>query len=84
MDKMAVAARREILQVMAKVISNSTNHLLLVFAEMALVYANDWFVVPEMPVNSLCQVLKLVVTPVFQVGAKRGYCGCSIKDCRQM
>jgi hypothetical protein len=46
--------------------AKTTDHLLLVFAEMGLVYGNDWFVIPyEMPVNSLCQVLGLVVTDVF-------------------
>lgn len=46
--------------------AKTTDHLLLVFAEMGLVYGNDWFVVPlEMPVNNLCQVLGLVVTDVF-------------------
>jgi hypothetical protein len=46
--------------------AKTTDHLLLVFAEMGLVYGNDWFVVPyEMPVNHLCQVLGLVVTDVF-------------------
>lgn len=43
-----------------------TDHLLLVFAEMGLVYGNDWFVIPyTLPVNSLCEVLGLVVTDVF-------------------
>ena len=43
-----------------------TDHLLLVFAEMGLVYGNDWFVIPHtLPVNSLCEVLGLVVTDVF-------------------
>jgi hypothetical protein len=33
---------------------------------MGLIYGNDWFVIPfEMPVNSLCEVLGLVVTTVF-------------------
>jgi hypothetical protein len=39
---------------------------MLVFAEMGLVYGNDWFVVPyALPVNTLCEVLALVVTDVF-------------------
>ena len=46
--------------------AKTTDHLLLVFAEMGLVYGNDWFVIPyEMPVNHLCQVQGLVVTDVF-------------------
>jgi hypothetical protein len=46
--------------------AGTSDHLLLVFAEMGLVYGNDWFVIPyEMPVNSLCQVMGLVVTDVF-------------------
>lgn len=46
--------------------AKTTDHLLLMFAEMGLVYGNDWFVIPyEMPVNHLCEVLGLVVTDVF-------------------
>jgi hypothetical protein len=46
--------------------AKTTDHLLLAFAEMGLVYGNDWFVIPyEMPVNHLCQVLGLLVTDVF-------------------
>ena len=46
--------------------AKTTDHLLLIFAEMGLIYGNDWFVVPfEMPVNNLCEVLGLVVTDVF-------------------
>lgn len=46
--------------------AKTTDHLLLVFAEMGLVYGNDWFVIPyEMPVNHLCEVLGLLVTDVF-------------------
>lgn len=46
--------------------AQATDHLLLVFAEMGLVYGNDWFVIPyTLPVNSLCEVLGLVVTDVF-------------------
>jgi hypothetical protein len=46
--------------------AKTTDHLLLIFAEMGLVYGNDWFVIPfEMPVNSLCQVMGLVITDVF-------------------
>ncbi|WP_027155706.1 hypothetical protein [Mesorhizobium sp. WSM2561] len=46
--------------------AKTTDHLLLIFAEMGLIYGNDWFVIPfEMPVNNLCEVLGLVVTDVF-------------------
>jgi hypothetical protein len=46
--------------------AQTTDHLLLVFAEMGLVYGNDWFVIPYvLPVNTLCEVLGLVITDVF-------------------
>jgi hypothetical protein len=46
--------------------AQTTDHLLLVLAELGLVYGNDWFVVPyRLPVNTLCEVLSLVVTDVF-------------------
>jgi len=46
--------------------AKTTDHLMLVFAEMGLVYGNDWFVIPyTLPVNTLCEVLGLVVTDVF-------------------
>ena len=46
--------------------AKTTDHVLLTFAELGLVYGNDWFVIPyEMPVNHLCEVLGLVVTDVF-------------------
>ncbi|OQW61748.1 MAG: hypothetical protein BVN28_06575 [Nitrospira sp. ST-bin4] len=46
--------------------AQTTDQLLLVFAELGLVYGNDWFVVPyKLPVNTLCEVLSLVVTDVF-------------------
>jgi hypothetical protein len=46
--------------------AKTTDHLLLTFAEMGLVFGNDWFVVPfELPVNSLCEIRGLVVTDVF-------------------
>jgi hypothetical protein len=46
--------------------AKTTDHLLLMFAEMGLVFGNDWFVIPfELPVNSLCEVQGLVVTDVF-------------------
>lgn len=46
--------------------AQTTDQLLLVFAELGLVYGNDWFVVPyKLPVNTLCEVRSLVVTDVF-------------------
>lgn len=46
--------------------AQTTDQLLLVFAELGLVYGNDWFVFPyRVPVNTLCEVLSLVVTDVF-------------------
>jgi len=46
--------------------AQTTDQLLLVFAELALVYGNDWFVVPyTLPANSLCNILGLVVTDAF-------------------
>lgn len=46
--------------------AQTTDHLLLVFAEMGLIYGNDWFVIPyPVAVNSLCEVLGFVVTDVF-------------------
>jgi hypothetical protein len=46
--------------------AQTTDQLLLVFAEMGLIYGNDWYVIPYvLPVNSLCQVEGLVVTDVF-------------------
>jgi hypothetical protein len=46
--------------------AKTTDHLLLTFAEMGLVFGNDWFVIPfELPVNSLCEIQGLVVTDVF-------------------
>ncbi|HEX8905463.1 MAG TPA: hypothetical protein VF771_11500 [Longimicrobiaceae bacterium] len=46
--------------------AQTTDHLLLVFAEMGLVYGNDWFVIPcTLPVNTLCEVMGLVITDVF-------------------
>jgi hypothetical protein len=46
--------------------AQTTDHLLLVFAELGLVYGNDWFVVPyRLPVNTLCEVRGLVITDVF-------------------
>jgi hypothetical protein len=46
--------------------AQTTDHLLLVFAELGLVYGNDWFVVPyKLPVNTLCEVTRLVITDVF-------------------
>jgi hypothetical protein len=46
--------------------AKTTDQLLLVFAELGLVYGNDWFVLPyRIPVNTLCEVQSLVVTDVF-------------------
>jgi hypothetical protein len=46
--------------------AQTTDQLLLVFAEMGLIYGNDWYVIPyELPVNSLCRIEGLVVTDVF-------------------
>ena len=40
--------------------------LLLLFAELGLIYGNDWFVIPySMPVNTLCEIKVLVITDVF-------------------
>jgi hypothetical protein len=49
-----------------KLNAKTTDHLLLVFAEMGLVYGNDWFVIPYlMSVNTLCEIKGLVITDVF-------------------
>jgi hypothetical protein len=46
--------------------ANTRDTLLLTFAELGLIYGNDWFVIPyAMPVNTLCEVNALVVTDVF-------------------
>jgi hypothetical protein len=46
--------------------AKTTDHLLLVLAEMGLIYGNDWFVIPyTMPVNTLCEIKGLVITDVF-------------------
>jgi hypothetical protein len=46
--------------------ATTTDQLLLVFAELGLIYGNDWFVIPyRLPVNTLCQVESLIVTDVF-------------------
>jgi len=46
--------------------AQTTDQLLLVFAELGLVYGNDWFVLPyKLAVNTLCEVQSLVVTDVF-------------------
>jgi len=46
--------------------AKTTDHLLLLFAEMGLVYGNDWFVIPyALAVNTLCEIDGLVVTDVF-------------------
>ncbi len=49
-----------------KLNARTTDHLLLLFAEMGLIYGNDWFVVPyNLAVNTLCDIEGLVVTDVF-------------------
>lgn len=49
-----------------KLNAKTTDQLLLLFAELGLIYGNDWFVIPySMPVNTLCEVQGLVVTDVF-------------------
>jgi hypothetical protein len=49
-----------------KLNAKTTDHLLLLFAELGLIYGNDWFVIPyTMPVNTLCEVRGLVITDVF-------------------
>jgi hypothetical protein len=46
--------------------AKTTDQLLLVFAELGLIYGNDWFVIPySMEVNTLCEIRGLVVTDVF-------------------
>jgi hypothetical protein len=44
----------------------TTDQLLLLFAELGLIYGNDWFVIPySMQVNTLCETKTLVITDVF-------------------
>lgn len=46
--------------------AKTTDQLLLVFAELGLIYGNDWFVIPySMQVNTLCEIKGLVITDVF-------------------
>ncbi len=46
--------------------AKTTDQLLLLFAELGLIYGNDWFVIPySMPVNTLCEIKGLVITDVF-------------------
>ncbi len=46
--------------------AKTTDHLLLLFAELGLIYGNDWFVIPyAMQVNTLCEIKGLVITDVF-------------------
>lgn len=46
--------------------AKTTDQLLLVFAELGLIYGNDWFVLPySMEVNTLCEIKALVITDVF-------------------
>lgn len=50
----------------AKVDANPHDLARLLLVEFALVYGNDWFVVPvEIPVGSLCRVSSLIVTNTF-------------------
>ena len=50
----------------AKVDANPHDLARLLLVEFALVYGNDWFVVPvEIPVGSLCRVASLIVTNTF-------------------
>src|SRR4029434_3725572 len=45
--------------------AKTTDTLLLTFAELGLIYGNDWFVIPySMKANTLCEVRALVVTNV--------------------
>ena len=46
--------------------AKTTDTLLLTFAELGLIYGNDWFVIPySMEANTLCEVRALVITDVF-------------------
>ncbi|GAB3009713.1 hypothetical protein GCM10027051_08570 [Niabella terrae] len=46
--------------------AKTTDHLLLLFAELGLVYGNDWLVIPHaLAVNTVCEIRGLVVTDVF-------------------
>lgn len=46
--------------------AKTTDQLLLLFAELGLIYGNDWFVIPySMEVNTLCETRALVITDVF-------------------
>lgn len=46
--------------------ASTTDQLLLLFAELGLIYGNDWSVIPyPMLVNRLCEIKGLVVTDVF-------------------
>ena len=46
--------------------AKTTDTLLLTFAELGLIYGNDWFVIPySMKANTLCEVRVLVITNVF-------------------
>ena len=49
-----------------KLNAKTTDPLLLLVAQFALVYGNDWFVIPyKIPVNTICEIDALVVTDVF-------------------
>ena len=46
--------------------AKTTDTLLLTFAELGLIYGNDWFIIPySMKANTLCEVRVLVITNVF-------------------
>jgi hypothetical protein len=46
--------------------AKTTDHLLLEFSEFALIYSNDWFIVPyRLAHNSLCEIKGLIVTDTF-------------------
>jgi hypothetical protein len=50
-----------------KLNAKTTDHLLLLLAEIGLIYGNDWFVIPyNLAVNTLCEIDGLVVTDVFE------------------
>ena len=49
-----------------KIDASPTGLLHLLMAEFALVYGNDWFMLPyPLPVNTLCEIKGLIVTDVF-------------------
>jgi hypothetical protein len=49
-----------------KLNATTKDQLLLLFAELGLIYGNDWSVIPyALAVNTLCEVKGLVITDVF-------------------